>query len=268
MRAPGDGGVTAEQTRVGPAQRPGHHGQGIGEAPRELVLGETHDLEVGVERSRRQPEADPSRKARRQPRHLLGDQRGGRNVTRSGHGAAHPLGMASSSHPAACKGLGMYPANPPWCSLVITPSNPASTPSTACSRSSRTISGAESSMCGYSRSEIDPSLRGRLVLHGPILSQGREATAVDHHGLARDVAGPVTEQEHDDGGDVGVGITHPAEGTTRARRSSRLGVLDVGPVERRACCASGDTHTTPTPSGPHSTARLLARPRTAPLTAA
>ena len=93
----------------------------------------------------RDPAASPSptRPGKRAASHATSSvtSAGGRNVRSSGHGAAHPVGIASSSHPAACRGLGMYPANPPWCSLVMTPSNPAPVARTAWVRSSRTASG-------------------------------------------------------------------------------------------------------------------------------
>ena len=54
--------------------------------------------------------------------------RSGRSI---GHGAHHPVRIASSSQPVTCSGLGEYPAKPPWCSLVITPSKPTSAASAA-----------------------------------------------------------------------------------------------------------------------------------------
>ena len=54
----------------------------------------------------------------------------------------------------------MYPANPPWCSLVMTPSNPLPRASPACAQSSLTMASAGSSLCGYSRMETEPGPNG------------------------------------------------------------------------------------------------------------
>ena len=71
--------------------------------------------------------------------------RSGRSI---GHGAHHPVRIASSSQPVTCSGLGEYPAKPPWCSLVITPSKPTSAASAAWARSSSTMPVASSPLCG------------------------------------------------------------------------------------------------------------------------
>ena len=148
-RAPGDGGVAAEQSRVGPAQCPGHGGQAVGEARREVVLGEPHDVEVGVEGARRQAEPDAPGKACRQPRHLLGDQ-GGRSQRAAGAGTAPPT-------PRAWPRAATPPPAGDWACNRRTrrgarSSSPRRTPlrcrARAWSRSSRTISGAESPSCG------------------------------------------------------------------------------------------------------------------------
>ena len=48
----------------------------------------------------------------------------GRSGSSNGHAAAQPSGCSSSTNVAICSGWARYPAKPPWCSLVITPSKP------------------------------------------------------------------------------------------------------------------------------------------------
>ena len=98
------------------------------------------------------PDATPSptRPGKRAASHATSSatSAGGRSGSSSGDGAAHPAGIASRHHPAACNGFGRYPWNPPWCSLVMTPSKPCSIASAACARSSATIAGAGRSLWG------------------------------------------------------------------------------------------------------------------------
>ena len=54
----------------------------------------------------------------------------------------------------------MYPAKPPWCSLVMTPSKPLSRARAACVQNSSTTASAERSLCGYRRIETDPGPNG------------------------------------------------------------------------------------------------------------
>ena len=71
-----------------------------------------------------------------------------------------PVRCSARTKDAICSGCAMYPAKPPWCSLVMTPSKPQSSASPACVQSSLTMSSAASSLCGYSRMETDPRSNG------------------------------------------------------------------------------------------------------------
>ncbi len=92
----------------------------------------------------------PTRPGKRAANHAISSatSAGGRNGRSNGHGAAHPPAIASRHQPAACNGFGRYPWNPPWCSLVMTPSKPCFTANDACARSSSTIATASRSLCG------------------------------------------------------------------------------------------------------------------------
>ena len=84
---------------IGPTEGTGHGGQSLGEAQRQVVLGEAHEVEVGVERPRRQAQPDEPGEARRQPRHLLDHERGGpqRQQQWARHGPSRRHGLEQPS---------------------------------------------------------------------------------------------------------------------------------------------------------------------------
>ena len=140
-----------------------------GDEPRELRL------EAG---NRRRPDRRPPRRSRAAgrprprrarrgrdgepgatppPRPRAPSARSGRS---SGAAAAHPVACSANTKEAICSGCAMYPAKPPWCSLVMTPSKPLLRASPAWAQSSRTMASAGSSLCGYNRMETDPRANG------------------------------------------------------------------------------------------------------------
>ena len=76
LRARGDRGVTGEAAGRGAVEHPGELGERVAEARGEAVHRHVHDVEVVLQRARRDADADASREARREPRDLLGDERG------------------------------------------------------------------------------------------------------------------------------------------------------------------------------------------------
>ena len=109
--------------------------------------------------------------------------------------------------------------------------------------------------------------QGGSALHREILSQRREPSTVDDDGLPGDVASPFPRRNTTTGAMSVSGSPIRPSGTTRARRGCSSGFSRYA-LSSAGVRANGDRHTTPTPRGPHSTARLRARPRTAPFTAA
>ena len=154
--------------------------------------------------------------------------------------------------------------NPPWCSLVITPSNPLDSASCACAINSATTSAGARS-CGYNRSETAAQGEG-FGADGPIVghalsltdhrsrwparlahrsrsrpercpgarasplpaSGDRAAPAVDHQRLAGDVPGVLAQQEPHGRADVGGRIAEPVEGDAPHHPLLHGGVGDEG----------------------------------------
>ena len=74
LRARGDRGVTRERTRRGAVEHPRELGERLAESCREAVHRYVHDVEVVLQRARRDADAHAPREACREPRDLLGDE--------------------------------------------------------------------------------------------------------------------------------------------------------------------------------------------------
>src|SRR5687768_9894864 len=135
----------------------------------------------------------------------------GRSGNSSGQGAPQPRSVSSRMKLTICSGSGMYPAKPPWCSLVMIPSNPPSSASFAWAQTSRTMLGASRSLWGYRRHEIDFAAKGAVVVISLVPSERGVAAAAHDKRLAGHVASLVAAEERGGRTDVGDRVTEATQ---------------------------------------------------------